>query len=255
MVVNVANQISKKRSTTKLFSSRRFFILGGALAAVVLTLQNLSYVVTYLTVEDWKESGPSQSSSIWEYLASPTTVKISSVDEPSKTVIAYAVSVTNCPDDNRVNIMDGAAVLHQSIRLASRSSKYDYHMLAFIHPGAQSCIPFMKRLGYEIQIRDTPFNDTDIKNPELALAQENSCCGTKEYLKLYSYLQTEFPVVVHLDLDCLVLKPLDDIFDLMLDPTFNRTRIPIMHLKPEEIPEQVDFVFTRDYGMVEVSLK
>ena len=169
-----------------------------------------------------------------------------------KITIAFAVSVTSCPSGDRRMIQDGAAVLHQSIRLASRDSRYDYHMVAFVHPSADECVPVLKALGYEAQIRHTPFNDTEIVNPDLSLAQENSCCGTKEYLKLYSYMLTEFPVVVHLDLDCLVLRPLDDIFDLMLDLEFNRSRISLTNLNATQLPDRVDFVFTRDYGMVEV---
>ena len=62
----------------------------------------------------------------------------------------------------------------------------------------------------------------------------------------------DYPVVVHLDLDTLVLKPMDDLFDLMLDPSsFDRSRVPAMWLKPEEFPSRVDFMFTRDYNMVD----
>lgn len=180
-----------------------------------------------------------------------------SARSPSRITIAYAVSITACPLDGgrvRESLVDGAAVLHQSIRLASRQSKYGYKMIAFVHPDAQGCVEALKNLGYEIQIRLTPFNETEIQSQDLRDAQRNSCCGAKEYLKLYSYVLFEYPVVVHLDLDCLILKPLDDVFDLMLDPSFDRSRIPSMWLQPDEIPEKVDFLFTRDYGMVEVSM-
>lgn len=176
-------------------------------------------------------------------------------NDDTKKTIAYAVSVTACPSKKQHSLIDGAAVLHQSIRLASRTSKYDYQMLAFVHPEAIECSSMLQQLGYEVQIRDTPFNESLVKNANLVNAQLNTCCGFKEYLKLYSYVQTDYPVVVHLDLDCLVLKPLDDVFDLMLDPTFDRRRIPAMWLAPEDIPKRVDFVFTRDYGMVEVCIK
>jgi hypothetical protein len=166
-----------------------------------------------------------------------------------KATIAYAISVTGLKK-GRI-LFDGAAVVHQSIRLASRQSHYDYHMIAFVHPDAHECRPFLEKLGYEVQVRDTPFNETDMQNKELLQAQSNGCCGSKEYLKLYSYLMFDYPVVVHLDLDTLVLKPMDDLFDLMLDPSFNRSRIPAMWLKPEDFPPQIDFMFTRDYNMVD----
>jgi hypothetical protein len=47
------------------------------------------------------------------------------------------------------------------------------------------------------------------------------------------------------------LKPMDDVFDLMLQPHSNRSKIDAMWLKPEQFPERVDFLFTRDYNMVE----
>jgi hypothetical protein len=124
-------------------------------------------------------------------------------------------------------------------------------MIVFVHPDAQECAPVMQKLGYEVQIKETPFNETEIQNQKLRSAQKNSCCGAKEYLKLYSYLQFDYPVVVHLDLDTIILKPMDDVFDLMLDPSFDRSEISSMWLKPEEFPPRVDFVFTRDYNMVE----
>lgn len=176
----------------------------------------------------------------------PHTVPIA-----KKTKIAYAVSVTGCNLTSNPTLLDGAAVVHQSIRLASANSSYGYHMIAFVHPDAAACTPYLSHLGYEIQVRDTPFNISAIRNPDLILAQGNSCCGEKEYLKLYSYLQLDYPVVVHLDLDTIVLKPMDDVFDLMLKPSFNRSKLDVMWLKPEEFPERVDFLFTRDYNMVE----
>ena len=42
------------------------------------------------------------------------------------------------------------------------------------------------------------------------------CCGEKEYLKLYAYALSEFPIVVHLNLHSLVLRPMEDLFHAML---------------------------------------
>ena len=76
--------------------------------------------------------------------------------------------------------------------------------------------------------------------------------GEKEYLKLYSYLLLDYPVVVHLDLDTLVLKPMDDVFDIMTDPFYSRTKFKHHSMWKEEEGRNglVDFVFTRDYNMV-----
>jgi len=36
-------------------------------------------------------------------------------------------------------------------------------MIAFVHPSAESCSNVFRDLGYTVQIRETPFNVTDIK--------------------------------------------------------------------------------------------
>ena len=145
-------------------------------------------------------------------------------------------------------------------------------MIAFVHPTAESCSNIFRSLGYTVQIRDTPFNVTDIK---LQFLRENvvksGCCGEKEYLKLYAYTLLEYPIVVHLDLDSLVLKPMDDLFLAMLgtddhsstfsgnsgggdvnfstEVTLARSRIPVMFDNP--LPaKSIDAYFTRDYNMI-----
>ena len=46
---------------------------------------------------------------------------------------------------------------------------------------------------------------------------KSGCCGDKEFLKLYSYTLVDYPIVVQLDLDSLIVQPLDDLFDAMFD--------------------------------------
>ena len=101
----------------------------------------------------------------------------------TKTTVAYAITVTNFaglttnPEPRKGMILDRAAVLHQSIKLAmNTSSRYDYDIHAFVHPEAVEVVPWLKRLGYRVHIKDTPFNITDIQNPDLIAAQNNGCC-------------------------------------------------------------------------------
>ena len=79
---------------------------------------------------------------------------------------------------------------------------------------------------------------------------------------MFSYKLFDYPVVLHLDLDTLVLKSMDDVFDLMItdQPTYQQRRLfgqkYSMWYKNETttnptIPERIDFMFTRDYNMVE----
>ena len=169
-----------------------------------------------------------------------------------KPTIAYAVSVTSCKKKQLV--MDGASVLQHSIHLnsvrtPSSGSTYDYEMIAFVHPDAVDCIEILSTLNYTVHIKTVPFAINHIRGEYRKWANRTGCCGEKEWLKLYAYTLVQFPVVAHLDLDCLLLKPLDDLFDVMIYKT-GRDKIPAMWLKPNDMPETIDAFFTRDYGMI-----
>jgi hypothetical protein len=85
----------------------------------------------------------------------------------------------------------------------------------------------------------------------------------QEYLKLYSYLLLDYPVVVHLDLDTIVLKSMDQVFDMMTAETSSRTQRQQFALESSmwyknatssllsAMPKRIDFMFTRDYNMVD----
>ena len=192
------------------------------------------------------------------------------------TVIAYAVSITSC--SKRSLVSDGAAVLQHSIHLNSirtnvSGSRYDYEMVAFVLPEAIDCVDIFNKLNYTVYIKPVPIQIDQIRGTYRRWANRTGCCGEKEWLKLYSYTLTQFPVVVHLDLDCLVLKPLDDLFDAMIQDSSNSTsnraaaaavnsatkrdtagreRIPAMWVNATDMPETIDAFFTRDYGMIGV---
>lgn len=61
-------------------------------------------------------------------------------------------------------------------------------------------------------------------------------------------------MVVHLDLDTLVLKPLDDLFDVMLGKATDTSKLEVMW-KDIPIPKQVNAFVTRDYNMVNPDTK
>lgn len=206
----------------------------------------------------------------------------------AKATIAYAVSLTSCGSstnihDNIANggfssdpaFREGAAVLAHSIHLSSirnfaqSKSYYDYKLIVFVHPNARPCSGIFEELGYEIQIRDTPFKVKDIQSEWLQEhIVKSGCCGEKEYLKLYSYIQFDYPIVIHLDLDSLILKPMDDLFDVMLADKLlidmgnegggggeesiesARNRISVMHDEPLPQSGSIDAYFTRDYNMI-----
>jgi hypothetical protein len=195
--------------------------------------------------------------------------------------IGYAISFTSCSSSTSGPfLMDAAAVLKQSIhvnsaRHNSSRSKYDYEMIAFIHPDAKDCFfdddasakksILETHLGYRVFIRDTPVNVTEISSDFLReTVVKRGCCGEKEFIKLYAYDfdPNEFPIVVHLDLDTLILHPLDEVFDAMLVKPYDgiesssvRANLPIMYPGKQQIPTSIDAMFTRDYGMIQPGKK
>jgi len=177
----------------------------------------------------------------------------------AKATIAYAISLTGCDGDGLH--VQGAAVLGHSIRLNSAAnpqstSQYGYKLFVFVHPDAVTCAKPFGDVGFEILIRETPVNVTDIRGEFLRThVHKIGCCGEKEYLKLYSYQMTEYPVVVHFDMDCLLLRPLDDLFDAIIEGPHSASAksLPVMFDDP--LPEKIDAFFTRDYNMIKPGKK
>jgi hypothetical protein len=168
----------------------------------------------------------------------------------SRSVIAYAISITSCPV-NTTTVFDGPAILSHSIhrvsiRHNSTLSKYDYSLYAFVHPEATNCTHFLEILGYNVIIRDLPFNLNDIQSENYkTLIEEDGCCGSREFLKLWAYALTNHDIVVHTDTDVMFLKPLDLVFDAMLDSDASKHTLPSMF--GNSPPSQLDFLYTRDY--------
>jgi len=190
----------------------------------------------------------------------------SAPEQKSIATIAYAVSLTSCGTDAYKHqsqpFAQGAAVLAHSIHKnsfesPSSGSKYGSKLYAFVHPDAASCSHQLESLGYNILIRDTPINASEIKGEFLRdHVVKSGCCGEKEFIKLYSYTLMDHPIVVHLDLDCLVLKPFDDLFDAMLEGPNSPARERIKLMFPnatsteKSLPSRINAYFTRDYNMV-----
>ena len=196
----------------------------------------------------------------------------SSAAAEAEATIGYAITVSGCPksDGSRgdfgAGITDGAAVLMHSIRLNSArtpgsGSRYDFKMYALVHTDAESCArPALEPLGYEVLVRDVPVPLDEIRGDHLRTkVPNNGCCGEKEFVKIHAYTLTDHPAVVHLDLDTLVLKPMDSLFDAMIrgpprdgssggiDVAFGDPLRPPAPDGPGDI--DIDAYFTRDYNM------
>jgi len=138
-------------------------------------------------------------------------------------------------------------------------SRYGYKMYAIVHPDATDCAQQLAAVGYELLVRDVPVPVDEIRGDFLRTkVVVNGCCGEKEYVKLHAYTLLDHPVVVHLDLDTIVLRPMDGLFDAMLNDdnsaaANDMNKLPIMFDKP--LPPRVDAYFTRDYNMVKAGKK
>ncbi|KAL7580079.1 hypothetical protein ACA910_005064 [Epithemia clementina (nom. ined.)] len=176
-------------------------------------------------------------------------------------VIAYAISITDCPKDGRKSngIVDAPAILAHSIRLNSRhqpesGSNYDYQLYAFVHPDAAHCTGHLPLFNYTVQILETPVNASLIKKEvyRKRVQEENAgCCKEKEFLKLYSLTLEHHAIVVHLDLDTLLLKPLDPLFDAMMLPDNETKQLGsyAMWSGDNVVSRRIESFFTRDYPM------
>jgi len=176
-------------------------------------------------------------------------------DLDSVTTIGYFISITGC---SSLSIVDAAAVVKHSIHLASvhgnLGGKYDYRMHAIYHPSAASCAAPLADVGYKLEERSTPVAVEDIQGDLLReKIVHNGCCGEKELIKLEAYTFTQYPVVVHIDLDVMILKPLDPLFDAMIDshrgvlPVDNPVLKEIELMWPQRpLPPIINAFFTRD---------
>ena len=82
--------------------------------------------------------------------------------------------------------------------------------------------------------RDIPVDITDIQGTFLREhIAKSGCCGATELLKLYAWTLTDYHRVVHLDMDSMLLQPMDELFD----------------------KEDKTFMYTCDYGMTNKMLK
>jgi hypothetical protein len=170
-----------------------------------------------------------------------------------KLTVAYVATITTCGTDPNskslpFQIAEGAAVLRHSI--ARNQDRYDYQAIILYHPDAKECAHPLQDLGYTTIERHVPVDVKDIQGDFLREhIIKNGCCGEKELIKLQAWALTDYPIVVLLDLDTLVLQPMDRLFDFILDSS----KLPRANdlLRPNNtIPETINVLYTTDYAMV-----
>jgi hypothetical protein len=180
-------------------------------------------------------------------------------------VIGYAISLIKCSDKQSfpAGLVDAALVLRHSIHLTSvrhapSGSSYDYQMFAIIHANVdkEGCAKPLEEAGFTILVKNTPVQRDEIQGEFLReTIHREWCCGADEFIKLHAYTITDVPIVVHVDLDFVMLRPMDDLFDAMLYEKNSdigskaRARIP-MEFSATPWPDQVDTFMTRDWPQV-----
>lgn len=192
--------------------------------------------------------------------AEPNKKKPTNVKDSSPIVVAYVVAITGCGHDTNVRfeIAEGAAVLRHSIHqnsVRSGNGRYDYRLYAFHHPEAAVCAETLADLDYAVQERDIPVPVSEIEGDFLReRIVKNGCCGEKELIKLEAFTLTDHAIVVLLDLDVLVMKPLDRLFDFILDskklPDADDLLLRTGRIATTKFPAQIDLLYTTDYAMV-----
>jgi hypothetical protein len=187
----------------------------------------------------------------------------SSSDPPIK--IAHVISLITCRKASTVKgFLDALFILRHSIHQNSvhntaSGSKYSYQMYAILHPdgGCLEHVDLLQHLGYIPLIRPTPVNISAITTNDWyrSHVEGENCCGSAEFVKLYAYTLTDHPVAVHWDLDVAVLKPLDDLYDVIIYDADSETgRAARARLQTQrqrqhpgtELPNRIDALFTRD---------
>jgi hypothetical protein len=180
-----------------------------------------------------------------------------------KNVIAYAIVITKCIDLES-SVLPGAAVLadliHQNSARGNESrSKYDYELYAIIYENEVSttCEVLLQRIGYKTLRKPIPVEMKSINHSRfLHDVERNGCCGASEFLKLWIYTLMDHPAVVYLDLDVLILKPLDDMLDVLILPPDRRKeqyqRVKIVADRGASENQTISALITRDYSQVQM---
>lgn len=136
-------------------------------------------------------------------------------DLVQKRRVAYAITVTKDGP-----FVDGALVLGYAAKKYHNAtkgyrSKYEADLVAFVVPGVVTSRPILEAYGWRVLEKSLPVRLEDIDNQEYAMKMKDSgCCGADEFLKLWAYTLVEYHRVIHLDMDSIIFKNMDDLFDI-----------------------------------------
>ena len=160
-----------------------------------------------------------------------------------ETTLAFAVPIVTCPEDpDRPGVdsvhepgsafFDAAAILRHSFcedcAELNFAAKYNHTAYAILHPDARYCDDFsgngttydrahtLQNLGYIVEIKGHPVGVEGISSPHIAEYVEADV-GVRDLMRLHALTLAQHDVVVLVDFDTLVLQPLDDAIDALMD--------------------------------------
>lgn len=140
---------------------------------------------------------------------------------PAKPRVAYAITVTKDGP-----FIDGALVLGYSAKKVhdqskGYKSKYDADLVAFVTPSVKLARPILEAHGWRVLEKTLPVALDEIRNiPYMEKMKNSGCCGADEFLKLWAYTLTEYHRVVHLDMDSIIFKNMDELYELDKEMVF-----------------------------------
>jgi hypothetical protein len=163
------------------------------------------------------------------------------------TRIAYAITIPFCPPEEHNGLIQAAAILSYNIKVNSfvkhPGAKYNSKLFAFVHPDAKQCGMILASFGWKVLWKEAPFQLYDLNgNTRDAI---KTAVRVNDYMKLYTYTLTDYPLVVYLDVDSVLTQPLDDVLDVMLG---HASPLDMISSKTA-LPNEIDFAFTRDYTL------
>lgn len=133
------------------------------------------------------------------------------------TDLKVAVAITILKMDREAGgWLDGVAVFAKSVQTAVASSKYSHDLVALIHPDTEGLArQYVEPLGFRIIVEPVPVKPEEILNENFRKEIiKSGCCGISELIKIGAYKLTAYDFVLHLDVDTLMLGPVDELYEL-----------------------------------------
>lgn len=142
--------------------------------------------------------------------------------------------------------MDGCAVFAKSVQEAAKRSKYHHDLIALVKPEAVGpAEEYLTRFGFRIVPSPIPIELEEIRNiPFRAEIEKSGCCGHAELIKFCAYKLVEYSFALLMDVDTLLLGPVDELYELNRTLLFTKD----LFLMGDQYLDKPNF---RDFAMIQ----